>query len=108
MHVYPMLTLICADFGIKTTMCDLHINVKMGFPISVNSTQPIIIVSYCHFRVGYIQVYFSVKTYTSKYQQDMYVKKFITNILRYSNSLFFNIRENGCIHTWVHPSISRG
>jgi hypothetical protein len=47
-HVYIMLTFTCADFDIKTTMCDVHINVKIQNYIS-NSTKPIIILSFKHF-----------------------------------------------------------
>jgi hypothetical protein len=39
----------CADFGIKTTMCDRHINLKMRIPISLNSIKPIIIVLFGYF-----------------------------------------------------------
>jgi hypothetical protein len=56
-------------------MCDLHINVKMGFHISVNGAQPIIIVSF-----GYLL--FSCRPHTieffhtnlHKYQHNMYMK----------------------------------
>jgi hypothetical protein len=44
-------TYLCRFWHKKMTMCDLHINVKMGFPITVNSTQPIIIVSFGHFAI---------------------------------------------------------
>jgi hypothetical protein len=49
MRTYPMLTLNVCNFGIKTTICDLHINVKLGLPIFMNSAQPIIILGLGHF-----------------------------------------------------------
>jgi hypothetical protein len=41
LHVYIMLTLV-QILALKTTICDLHINVKMEIPIYVNITQPIV------------------------------------------------------------------
>jgi hypothetical protein len=48
-HVYPMLSLTCADFAIKTTICDLHINIKLELSIFANITKLIIIVLFGYF-----------------------------------------------------------
>jgi hypothetical protein len=47
--MYILCTYLCRFRHKKTAMCDLHINVIPIFVNSVNSAQPIIIVSFEHF-----------------------------------------------------------
>jgi hypothetical protein len=82
------------------TMYDLHINVKIEIPIFVNSTKPIIIISFsCR---PHTIVFFRENLH--KHQHNMYIKNILT-FWGFSNSIFFNIGEYGCTRTHVHPGI---
>lgn len=81
----------------KTAMCDLHINVKMEFPILVNILS------------------FSCRPHTieffhenlHKYWHNMYMKKSISIFfLDFQIAFFPKIGETRCTCTQVHPGIS--
>jgi hypothetical protein len=46
-----------------------------------------VICTFCHFYVGHIQSYFSLRIGTSKYQDNMYMQKFISIIFKILNGI---------------------